>query len=146
MEEHGIHQIELPLNGIMFYRIDMYGSRPYYILRDLKQRLYSLPYDPRLEHLVNGVYDIYRIADAWDVKLRIREDNRLPFTMLDHFIACTNKQEGLARDQYRDQQSAMKRERKFQKTPTHLPIEDEVIAMLVSFAETIPRPRAPQII
>jgi len=144
--ERDIHHLEIPLAGFMFYRVDTFGKLTYFILRDLQKRLYALPYDPRLEAIVDGVFDIYRVADKNDVKQRVHDDSKLPFTILNHFYVCNDNEEVMARAAYRDQRAWMKNPRGFRATPCTDDTEREVIAMLAELATTIPSPRAPQIV
>ena len=144
--ERDIHHLDIPLAGFMFYRVDTFGKLTYFILRDLQKRLYALPYDPRLEAIVDGVFDIYRVADKNDVKQRVHDDSKLPFTILNHFYVCNDNEEVMARAAYRDQRGWMKNPRGFRATPCSDDTEREVIAMLAELATTIPSPRAPQII
>ena len=58
--ESEVKHLELPLDGIIFYRIETYGPKSWVILRDLRKQLFALPYDARIEPLFNGVYDIAR--------------------------------------------------------------------------------------
>jgi hypothetical protein len=144
--ERGINHIDIPLAGFMFYRVDTFGKLSYFILRDLQKRLYALPYDPRLEAIIDGVFDIYRVADKNDVKQRVHDDSKLPFTILNHFYVCNDNEEVQARAAYRDQRAWMKTPRGFRATPATDDIEREVIALLAELATTIPSPRAPQIV
>jgi hypothetical protein len=144
--EDDIHAVELPLTAVMFYRVDVFGSLVYFILRDLEKRLFALPYDPRLESIVDGVFDIYRVADSYDVRQRIHAESKLPFTILDHFYNCCDKQDIVARAAYREQRAWMKPERTFSATPCSIDLERDIIKLLAEFATTIPSPRAPQII
>jgi hypothetical protein len=144
--EKGINALEIPLTGMMFYRVDRFGSLTYFIIRDLEKKLYALPYDPRLETIIDGVFDVYRVADAFDVRQRVHEESKLPFTILDHFYICNDKQDIVARAAYREQRGWMKNERGLPATPPSNDTERDVINLLAEFATTIPSPRAPQII
>jgi hypothetical protein len=144
--EQDIHAVELPLTGVMFYRVDAFGSLVYLILRDLEKHLFALPYDPRLESIIDGVFDIYRVADSYDVRQRIHAESKLPFTILDHFYNCNDRQDIVARAAYREQRGWMKAERSYRATPCSMDLERDIIKLLAEFALTIPSPRAPQII
>jgi hypothetical protein len=106
--ELNVRPIEIPLTGMMFYRVDRYGSLTYVIVRDLEKRFYALPYDPRLEAIIDGVFDIYRLADRFEVRQRVHAETKLPFTLVDHFVACNDGQELMGRSDYRDQRVWMK--------------------------------------
>jgi hypothetical protein len=144
--EAGVQPIELPLSGIMFYRVATFRELSYFILRDLTKRLYALPYDPRLEHIVDGVFDIYRVGATFEVKLRVREDTRLPFTIYDHFLACAEKDEIMAKDAFRRQRTWMREPRAGLQTTDANPLEAQTRDLLAAFAATLAvSPRAPQI-
>jgi len=144
--EHDVHALEVPLTGIMFYRVERFGPLVYLILRDIEKRLFALPYDPRLEPIIDGVFDIYRIADAYEVRQRVHEESKLPFTILDHFFVCNDRQDIAARAAYREQRGWMRAARTFEASRTESDLERDVITLLSDFATTIPSPRAPQII
>jgi hypothetical protein len=145
LAQDDIMPADMPLAGMMFYRIDVFGKSAYFIIRDLEKKLYVLPYDPRLEHLIDGVFDLYRIADRFDVRQRVHEESKLPFTILDHFIACSDRQDIVGRAAYREQRGWIKRHRGLPPTPVTRDMDREIIKLLADFAETIPAPRAPQI-
>jgi hypothetical protein len=138
-----VRPLEIPLSGMMFYRVDRYGALTYCIVRDLEKRFYALPYDPRLEAIIDGVFDVFRVADRFEVRGRIHAESKLPFTILDHFIACNDRQELIARGAYRDQRVWMKKPRSYAATPPTTDAERELVTLLVDYSETIPSPRAP---
>jgi hypothetical protein len=141
-----IQPVDVPLTGMMFYRIDVFGNLSYFIIRDLEKKLYALPYDPRLEYIIDGVFDVYRVADGYDVRQRVHEESKLPFTILDHFFICNDRQDIVARAAYREQRAWIKQNRGLPPTPAPREMDRDIIKLLVEFSETIPAPRAPQII
>lgn len=143
--EHDVNPIDLPLNGLMFYRVDIFKALCYFIIRDVENRFYALPYDPRLESIIDGVFDIYRVGNAYEVRQRVQEESKLPFTLLDHFFACSDGQDIVAREAYRQQRRWMRDRKPASATPSERPIEDETRRLLAEFAVTIPSPRAPDI-
>jgi hypothetical protein len=141
-----VQPVDVPMTGVMFYRIDVFGTSAYYILRDLEKKLFALPYDPRLEYLIDGVFDIYRVGDGFDVRQRVHEESKLPFTILDHFFVCNDRQDIVARAAYREQRAWIRQNRGLPPTPAPREFDRDIIKLLAEFSETIPSPRAPQII
>jgi hypothetical protein len=142
--EHDVHPISLPVTGIMFYRIVSFGSLAYFIVRDLKKQLFAIPYDARIEPIINGVFDIYRVGDGFEVRQCLHPD-KLPFTILNHFIACCDGQDMFGREAYRQQRAWMRNRPSVRTMPDDSSVENQVRRLLVSFAPTIPSPMAPQI-
>lgn len=94
--EADIKRAALPLEAVMFYRIEQFGPSAYFILRDKRKQLYALPYDRRLETKLDAVFDIVQVGERIDVRRSVRENTRLQMTVTDHFIACNDKQETAA--------------------------------------------------
>jgi hypothetical protein len=143
--EQGIEPVDVPLTGIMFYRVLAFGDLAYYVLRDLEKRFFALPYDPRLESIIDGVFDVYRVADGLDVRQRVHSETKVPFTPLDHFFVCCDKQDIVARAAYREQRVWIKENRGLPPTPAPSQMDRDIIKLLADFSETIPPPRAPVI-
>jgi hypothetical protein len=115
--EHHIGPIELPLDGMIFYSVEEFGDDAYFIVRDLGGRFYALPYDRRLEALIDGVYDVVPAGDTYRVCPHAASGGRA-FTLLDHFRACHDGLEEAAQAAYHRHQSVMRRRR----TP-RMPVE-----------------------
>ena len=134
--ERKIVQLEVPFAGLMMIRVARYGNLTYFILRDLEKKLYRLSYDPRLENLVEGVLDVYRLADSYEVKLRRHTDGRA-FTALDHF-ATNFKDEEVARSEYRRARTSLRAPRT--DVPATPPVDDaerQLLDLLANFSRTI---------
>lgn len=141
--EFKVHVLEAPFSGALIVKVLSFGDMHYFLLRDLERRLYSLPYDPRLEALFDQVIDVYRIADSFEVKLTRRDDGK-PFTALDHYFACY-KDEEVARAEFRKARTALRTQRNFPAMPTIDGGEEMLVNLLAGFARTIATAPPPQI-
>jgi hypothetical protein len=108
----------------------------YFLLRDLERKLYHLAYDQRLEPIIDNVIDVYRLADAYEVRLSRGADGR-PMTVADHY-ATVFKDEEIARIEHRKARTALRALR------TDLPpilaisaAESQLIELLANFARTL---------
>lgn len=132
--EQDIRSLRPPATGLMFYRIDQFGPKTYFILRDLQKKLYALPYDRRVESLMDGVYDI--VTQGKDLTLRrtVQESTRLPLALQEHFLKCCDGDEEASQNAYRLYQQQM-RQNRFLSTMTELDeTEAALIQLLVEFA------------
>lgn len=136
--ERKIRQLEQPFTGMLITRIASYGKLHYAIARDLDKKLYALPYDPRLEPLLDQVFDVFRLADTFQAKLHRGADNK-PFTALDHFFACFKDEED-ARREYRKQRTLLRQPRNLPTLPIENPADQALIELLANFARTIGPP------
>jgi hypothetical protein len=134
--ERKILLLEAPFAGMTMIRVARYGSLAYYILRDLERKLYHLAYDPRLEPLTDSVFDVYRLADAYEAKLSRGADNR-PLAVADHY-AKNYKDEEVARSEYRRARTALRQPRTDIPPMTFVETnEGQLIELLATFARTI---------
>jgi len=141
--ERKIAHLEAPFAGVTIVRVVRYGDLSYFLLRDLERHLLYLPYDPRLEPLIENVFDVYRLADAFEAKLTRGADGR-PMPALQHYL--TNyKDEEVARSEFRKARTALRTPR------TDLPPmtlvdagEQMLIELLAGFARTLGPPPAVQ--
>lgn len=104
--ERKIAQLEAPFAGVSIIRVSRYGDLTYFVLRDLEKRLYRLTYDPRLDPLIDTVFEVYRLADSYEAKQSRAQDGR-PLSGLDHYQLIL-KDDELARSEYRKQRNAMR--------------------------------------
>lgn len=131
--EAGVKPVTLPIDAFVFLRIEQYGPQAYFILRDIGKKLYSLPYDRRLEPLLDGVYDIFKNNNDFTVRRAIRVNTRVPYTLPEHFVSCAGNQEA-GMEEFR-QFRAWIRERRMLETMTEAgELETKVIGLLVDFA------------
>jgi hypothetical protein len=134
--ERKVVQLEVPFNGVTIIRVVRYGPMMYFLLRDLERKLYHLAYDQRLEPIIDNVIDVYRLADAYEVRLSRGADGR-PMTVADHY-ATVFKDEEIARIEHRKARTALRALR------TDLPpilaisaAESQLIELLANFARTL---------
>ncbi len=134
--ERKITHMEAPFAGVTVVRVVRYGNLSYFLFRDLERKLTFLPYDPRLEPLIEHVFDVYRIADTFEAKLAKGQDMR-PLPVLQHYI--TNyKDEEVARAEFRKARTALRAPRA-DLPPMNVtdPTEQMLIEVLVQFARTL---------
>ena len=131
--EQDIKHIQLPLDGIIFYRIDQFGPNAYFIIRDLRKQLYALPYDRRLEALLGGVYDIVGTGKEYKVRKSTRDNGRTPYSLLDHFVKCSDNEEA-AQEASRRHQEWMKQSRMYSTMIECDEVEATVIQLLADVA------------
>jgi hypothetical protein len=141
--ERKITHLEAPFAGITIVRIVRYGDLSYFLLRDLERHLFFLPYDPRLDPLIENVIDVYRIADAFEAKLTRGADGR-PMPVLQHYI--TNyKDEEVARSEFRKARTALRAPRTDLPPMTLVDTADQALLdLLGTFARTLGPPGALQ--
>jgi hypothetical protein len=139
--ERKIGHLEAPFAGATIVRVVRYGELSYYLLRDLERHLLYLPYDPRLEPLIENVFDVYRLADAFEAKLTRGADGR-PMPALQHYL--TNyKDEEVARSEFRKARTALRTPRTDLPPMTLIdPNEQMLIDLLAGFARTLGPPSA----
>jgi hypothetical protein len=134
--ERKILLLEAPFAGMTIVRVARYGSLAYYILRDLERKLYHLAYDPRLETLIDNVFDVYRLADAYEAKLSRGADNR-PLAVADHY-AKNYRDEEVARSEYRRARTALRQPRTDIPPMTFVDTnEAQLTEILATFARTV---------
>ena len=133
--EADITPIELPIDGFIFLRTEIHGKKSYFILRDVSKQLYALPYDRRLEPLVKGVYDIARSGGTdLIVRAHTKPNSRDPFSLLDHFMACNDRDEEKAKEGLEAQQAWAKERRVITAHPDRDENENTAINLLAEFA------------
>jgi hypothetical protein len=137
--ERKIGHLEAPFAGVTIVRVVRYGDLSYYLLRDLERHLLYLPYDPRLEPLIENVFDVYRLADAFEVKLTRGADGR-PMPPLQHYL--TNyKDEEVARSEFRKARTALRTPRTDLPPMTLIDANEQMLLdLLANFARTLTPP------
>ncbi len=104
--ERKIVHIEPPFTGVTIVRVVRYGPLSYFLFRDLERKLFYLPYDSRIEPLIESVFDVYRLADSFEAKMTKGPDGR-PLAALAHYL--TNyKDEEVARSEFRKARTALR--------------------------------------
>ncbi len=134
--ERKITHMEPPFSGAAIIRIARYGDAAYFIFRDLERRQYFLPYDPRLDPLMDNVFDVFRLADSFEAKPTKGPDGR-PLSMLAHYTA-NYKDEEIARTEYRKARTALRAPRTdlAPMAPADAN-EAALVEMLAGFAKTL---------
>jgi hypothetical protein len=131
--EQDIKHIQLPFNGLMFYRIDQFGPTAYFIMRDTRKQLYGLPYDRRLEPILDGVFDIIKTGKEFDIRKSMQPNSPLPLTLLDHFKKCSDNEEA-AQEAYRAHQEFVREKRTLDTVESFDDAEGTAVELLAKFA------------
>jgi hypothetical protein len=138
--ERKVRHLEVPFSGMLIVEVKSFGDLHYFILRDKEKNLFALPYDPRLEQLLDQVFDFYRIAESYEAKLHRAQDNRV-FTALDHYFANFRDEE-VARHEYRKARTLLRQPREL---PPPTSIEEDtdrtIVDVLANFVKTIGPPQ-----
>jgi hypothetical protein len=108
--EGDVKKFQLPISQVMFHRIDQFGPDAYFILRDTRKQLFALPYDRRLETLLDGVYDFTRNGKEFELRKSLQNNSPMPYSLLDHFKKCTDTEEA-AQEAYRQHQEFVREKR-----------------------------------
>jgi hypothetical protein len=132
--EEDVKHIQLPIDGMIFYRIDQFGPKTYFIVRDLRKQLFALPYDRRLETLLEGVYDITRAGKEFEVHRHTKDNTRIPFTLPDYFQKSSDNEEA-AQEAYARHQEFVKDKRAVETMAECDETEANAIGLLAAFAE-----------
>ena len=136
--EADIRHIGLPVDGFVFIRTESYGPKNYAILRDVNKQQYYLPYDPRLEPLFLGVYEIARSGKELAVRPYARPNSREAFTLRDHFVKCSENEE--AADEALRGHQAWAKQRRMLAALTELDeVETQAMQLLTDYAATLSR-------
>ena len=127
---------EPPFNGAAIVRVVRYGDFTYFLLRDLERNMSFLPYDPRLEPLIESVFDVYRIADSFEARATRGRDGR-PLPVLGHYLATYPDPE-VARSEFRKARTALRVPRAGLPPMTSVdPVQQRVLDVLAGFARTL---------
>jgi hypothetical protein len=87
------------MTAVIFLRVERFESAAYFILRDARKGLFALPYDRRLETILDGVYDVAPNGEAIDVRPSVRASSGMAFTLAEHFAGCAADAEAAATEQ-----------------------------------------------
>lgn len=126
--EQDIKKFPLPVSGVIFVRVDQFGPDAYFILRDTRKQLYALPYDRRLENILDGIFDFTRTGKEFDIRKALQPNNPLPMTMLEHFKKTSDNEEA-AQEAYRQHQEFVREKRMFATVPVNEFDDTETTAM-----------------
>ena len=131
--EQDVKHISLPFNALTFLRVDRFGNDAYFIMRDLRKQLYGLPYDHRLEPLLDGVFDVTRNGEEFAVRRATQPNGPLPLTLLEHFKKCSDNDEA-AQEAYRQHQEFVRERRMLATVHATDEKEAQAIELLAKFA------------
>jgi hypothetical protein len=109
--QDGIKPIAVPARAIVFLRVERFGASSYLIARDLRKQLYALPYDRRLEPLLDGVYDIDKAENAVTARRSLRENGATLLTVREHFQHCCDNVDAAAQAAYEAHREFIKQPR-----------------------------------
>ncbi len=126
--EEDVKKFTLPVSGVAFHRIDQFGPDAYFILRDTRKQLFALPYDRRLETILDGVYDFTRTGTEFELRKAQQPNSPLPLTLLEYFKKSTDNEEA-AQEAYRQHQEFAKEKRMLATLPVNEFDEAEVKAI-----------------
>ncbi len=129
--EADIKPLPMPVNQVMFLRIDEYGPDAYFILRDTRKQLYALPYDRRLETILDSAYDITRTGKEFELRQSLQANSPLRLSLLEHFKKCSDNDEA-AQEAYRAHQEFAREKRSLNSVEV---FDETVIAVLDLFAK-----------
>jgi hypothetical protein len=131
--QHDVKHIAVPVTGLLIVRVEQYGEAAYFIARDLRKQCYALPYDARLEPLLDGVYDIEKEGDAFVARRSRRPNSPLQLTVREHFQTCCDGQDGAAQLAFQAHREFITQARTFAATEAD-GIEAAAIAALTALA------------
>ena len=131
--EHDVKPFQVPINGMAFLRIEQYGPLNYFVLQDLRKQQYRLPYDRRLEPLLEGLFDVVRVGKEFEIRPSMRPDGRTAIPLPEFFTKTTDSAEAAA-DALRTHAEFV-RERRFLNTMTDVEeLEAEALEKLAALA------------
>jgi hypothetical protein len=133
--EADIKKFQLPMSQIMFLRVEQYGPDAYLIMRDTRRQLFALPYDRRLEPILDGIFDFTRAGKEFELRKSLQNNSPLAYTLLDHFKKCSENDEA-AQEAYRQHQEFVREKRMLATVPVNEfdAVETTAIDLLVKFA------------
>jgi hypothetical protein len=133
--EEDVKKFQLPMSQIMFLRIEQYGPDAYLIMRDTRKQLFALPYDRRLEPILDGIFDFTRAGKEFELRKSLQNNSPMPYTLLDHFKKCSENDEA-AQEAYRQHQEFVREKRMLATVPVNEfdAVETTAIDLLAKFA------------
>jgi len=121
----------------MIEEISNFGDLSVWLFRDLANNRFWLPYDRRLENLVDSVFDTYRLVDDLKAKFNRSEDGRR-FTPLDHYLRRL-RDETDARVEWRKRTTTLRAQKEVARdSPIDEPDDKKILDLLASLAATSP--------
>jgi peptidyl-tRNA hydrolase len=133
--ENKIVPLRVPFEGVMIDRIVTFGNLSCWIFLDLKGAKFWLPYDRRIDNLIDAVFDGYRVVDELKSKFSSADGRRLG--PVDHFMRRFGD-EAEARDAWRKRTAALRTQKETAHDTSHDDPEDKrVLDALARLALTV---------
>ena len=135
--ENKILPLRPPFDGMMIEEIANFGDLSVWLFRDLAANRFWLPYDRRLENLIDSVFDTYRLVDDLKAKFNRSDDGRR-FTPLDHYLRRL-RDETDARVEWRKRTTSLRNQKDTARdSPIEEPDDKKILDLLASLAATTP--------
>jgi hypothetical protein len=135
--ENKIMPLRPPFDGMMIEEIMNFGDLSCWMFRDMSGNRFWLPYDRRLEGLVDSVFDTYRLVDELKAKQSRSEDGRR-VTPLDHYLRRL-RDETDARVEWRKRTTSLRTAKDTARdSPIDEPDDKKILDLLASLAATTP--------
>lgn len=133
--EGDVKAFTMPLAGVIFHRVDVFGPDAYVILRDMRKNLYALPYDRRFEPIFDGIFDFVRNGKEYELRRAQQPNSPLPLTLLEYFKKSSDNEEA-AQEAIRAHQDFVKEKRALQTTPVNEfnELETTAVELLAKYA------------
>ncbi|MBV8423713.1 MAG: hypothetical protein JO349_00865, partial [Candidatus Eremiobacteraeota bacterium] len=136
--ENKILPLRPPFDGMMIDDIVNFGDISCWVFQDLNSNKFSLPYDRRLEPLIDSVFDTYRLVDDLKAKFNRSDDGRR-FTPLDHYLKRL-RDETDARVEWRKRTTNLRTQKDIARdSPIDEPEDKKILDLLASLAATSPQ-------
>lgn len=136
--ENKVTPLRPPFDAMMIDDIMNFGDISCWIFQDLSGNKFWLPYDRRLEPLIDSVFDTYRLVDDLKAKFNRSEDGRR-FTPLDHYLRRL-RDETDARVEWRKRTTNLRTQKDIARdSPIDEPDDKKVLDLLASLAATSPQ-------
>jgi hypothetical protein len=136
--ENKIVPLRPPFDGMMIDDIMNFGDISVWLFLDLQTNRFWLPYDRRLENLIDSVFDTYRLVDDLKAKFNRSDDGRR-FTPLDHYLRRL-RDETDARVEWRKRTTNLRTQKDVARdSPIDEPEDKKILDLLASLAATSPQ-------
>jgi hypothetical protein len=136
--ENKITPLRPPFDGMMIDDIMNFGDISIWLFQDLQTNRYWLPYDRRLENLIDSVFDTYRLVDDLKAKFNRSDDGRR-FTPLDHYLRRL-RDETDARVEWRKRTTNLRTQKDVARdSPIDEQDDKKILDLLASLAATSPQ-------
>jgi hypothetical protein len=135
--EENLKPLPLPVQGVIFDDVLVFGSQAFFVLTDIHRHQYLIAYDPRLEQLIDGVYDFYRVGDTFDIRARIHRTGR-SYTLIDHFYDRHDDDPIAARVAFRQRDERLANRPRLAQNPPMNSDGELARDLFIAFATTVP--------